>query len=75
MPKNMGAASTLYLVDLWWMEHTQKETLTLHTWLLHKSPSVGENGESLKFHIHQRPSLLKNDDDVNSTLLIKKEEK
>jgi hypothetical protein len=39
------------------MEHTQKETLILST--LHKSPSVGEDGENPKFHTHQRPSCLK----------------
>jgi hypothetical protein len=41
------------------MEHTQKETLILHTWLSHKSPSVGEDGDSPEFHTHQRPSYLK----------------
>jgi hypothetical protein len=28
-------------------EYTQEETLTLHTWLLQKIPSVGEDGESV----------------------------
>jgi hypothetical protein len=28
----------------------------LHTWLLHKSPSVGEDGENLEFHTHQGSS-------------------
>ena len=47
MLENMRAASTKHHDALLVMEHTQKEGLTLHTWLLHKSPSVGEDGENL----------------------------
>ena len=69
MHENMEAASTTYLDDLWWWNTLKEEALTLHTWLLHKSPSVGEDGESPKFHTHQKQSCLKND--VSSTLLKK----
>jgi hypothetical protein len=40
------------------MEHTQEEVLTFHTWLLHKSLSVGEDGGNLaKFSIHTKGHL------------------
>ena len=64
MPKNMRAASTTYLDDLWWWNTLNKDTLTLHTWLLHKSPSVGEDGENPKSSMHKN-----DDDDVSSILL------
>jgi hypothetical protein len=38
---------------------------TLHTWLLHKNPSVGEDGGNPKGHTKKR-------DGVSSTLLQKK---
>ena len=46
------------------MKHTQKETLILHTWLSHKSPSAGEDGENPKSSMHKN-----DDDDVSSILL------
>jgi hypothetical protein len=39
-------------------------TSTIHTWLLHKSPSVGEDGENPKSSMH------KNDNDYVSSILL-----
>jgi hypothetical protein len=61
MLKNMGAASTIHVDILWWWNTLKERPSTLHTWLLYKSPSVGEGGENLttKFHPHQWSSWTK----------------
>jgi hypothetical protein len=44
----MRATSTEHHDALWWWNKLKKKKiLTLHTWLLHKSLSVGEDGENI----------------------------
>ena len=73
--KNMGAASTIHVDVLFWWNTLKRRPPTLHTWLLHKSPSVGECGENFttKFHPHKRPSWVKRKKWCQLYLAIKKE--
>ena len=70
--ENMRATSTINLDALWWGNMLNKEILTLHTWLVHKSPSVGEYGETLTTSSIHIKGQLKNN--VRSTLLLEKKE-
>ena len=71
MLENMEATSTTKFWCSWVMEHTQKETLILHTWLLHKSPSVGEGWWESRVP-HTKGSQKKETDDVSLVLLKKR---